>query len=241
MASHLVERYGKPTVVLDMKADGTACGSARSIEGFDLYRAVSACSHVLTRFGGHPMAAGMGLAVADIPVFAQAINAYAEKEYPRMPALQLHLDCKLSPAYLTLDLAESLQLLEPCGTDNPAALFGLFHLQLVSVSPLGAEGKHLRLEAEKKGRRLRIVQFGVKPEDFPYVPGDFIDCAVQISKNPYKGKVYLSVRAADVRRSGTDDDRYFNELYDYRAFCKTVPTNTRCTRIGRFALRYIGS
>ena len=52
VASHLVERYGKPTVVLDMKADGTACGSARSIEGFDLYRAVSACSHVLTRFGG---------------------------------------------------------------------------------------------------------------------------------------------------------------------------------------------
>lgn len=68
-----------------------------------------------------------------------------------MPALQLHLDCKLSPAYLTLDLAESLQLLEPCGTDNPAALFGLFHLQLVSVSPLGAEGKHLRLEAGEKG------------------------------------------------------------------------------------------
>ena len=57
-----------------------------------------------------------------------------------MPALQLHLDCKLSPAYLTLDLAESLQLLEPCGTDNPAALFGLFHLQLVSVSPLGGRG-----------------------------------------------------------------------------------------------------
>mgnify|MGYP000320320222 CR=1 FL=1 len=54
-----------------------------------------------------------------------------------MPALQLHLDCKLSPAYLTLDLAENLQLLEPCGTDNPAALFGLFHLQLVSVSPWG--------------------------------------------------------------------------------------------------------
>ena len=74
VASHLVERYGKPTVVLDMKADGTACGSARSIEGFDLYRAVVACSHVLTRFGGHPMAAGMGLAVADIPVFARAIK-----------------------------------------------------------------------------------------------------------------------------------------------------------------------
>lgn len=241
VASHLVERYGKPTVVLDMKADGTACGSARSIEGFDLYRAVSACSHVLTRFGGHPMAAGMGLAVADIPVFAQAINAYAEKEYPRMPALQLHLDCKLSPAYLTLDLAENLQLLEPCGTDNPAALFGLFHLQLVSVSPLGAEGKHLRLEAEKKGRRLRIVQFGVKPEDFPYVPGDFIDCAVQISKNPYKGKVYLSVRAADVRRSGTDDDRYFNELYDYRAFLQNgthqypvYPDRQVCAAVYRF-------
>jgi len=99
----------------------------------------------------------------------------------------------------------------------------------------------LRLEAEKKGRRLRIVQFGVKPEDFPYVPGDFIDCAVQISKNPYKGKVYLSVRAADVRRSGTDDDRYFNELYDYRAFLQNgthqypvYPDRQVCAAVYRF-------
>ena len=241
VASHLVERYGKPTVVLDMKADGTACGSARSIEGFDLYRAVAACSQVLTRFGGHPMAAGMGLAAADIPVFARAINAYAEKEYPRMPALQLHLDCKLSPAYLTLDLAENLQLLEPCGTDNLAALFGLFHLQLVSVSPLGAEGKHLRLEAEKKGRRLRIVQFGVKPEDFPYVPGDFIDCAVQISKIPIRAKsIFLCGRqmCAAAARTMTGIITSFTIT---EPFCKTVPTNTRCTRIGRFAPRYIGS
>ncbi len=125
-----------------------------------------------------------------------------------MPALQLHLDCKLSGI---LDLRFGGEF---------AAAGALWHRQsggaVWSVSlaagvcqPPGAQGKHLRLEAEKKGRRLRIVQFGVKPEDFPYVPGDFIDCAVQISKDPYKGKVYLSVRAADVRRSGTDDDQVF--------------------------------
>lgn len=241
VAAHLVEQYGKPTVVLSVKEDGTACGSARSIEGFDLYLAVAACKELLTRFGGHPMAAGLGLAARDIDAFSAAINAYAEQTYPRMPALQLHLDCKLSPAYLTLELAESLQLLEPCGTGNPAALFGLFHMQLLSVHPMGAEGKHIRLEAEKKGRRLRIVQFGVRPEDFPYVPGDFIDCAVQIAKNPYKGKVYLSVRAVDIRRSGIEDDRYYNELYDYRAFLESgvhqyavYPQRQVCAAVYRF-------
>lgn len=62
VASHLVERYGKPTVVLDMKADGTACGSARSIEGFDLYRAVAAwqpCAHPLWR-SSHGCGYGLG-------------------------------------------------------------------------------------------------------------------------------------------------------------------------------------
>lgn len=61
VASHLVERYGKPTVVLDMKADGTACGSARSIEGFDLYQAVAGvqpCAHPLWR---SPYGCGYGL------------------------------------------------------------------------------------------------------------------------------------------------------------------------------------
>jgi trk system potassium uptake protein TrkH len=98
------------------------------------------------------------LATADIPVFARAINAYAEKEYPRMPALQLHLDCKLSPAYLTLDLAENLQLLEPCGTDNPAALF-----ILATAMVVGRLGPMTIAYAINRPRALESIRYPNEP------------------------------------------------------------------------------
>lgn len=222
VASHLVERYGKPAIVIGIKEDGTACGSARSIEGFNLFEAICACADILLRYGGHPMAAGMGLAAKDIDGFRTKINAFAAEKYPRMPVQHLVLDCKLSPFYLTTELAESLSLLEPCGAGNAQAVFGLYGMELVSVTPL-SEGKHIRLEVQKKGKRIKMVQFGMSPEQFPFLVGETVDCAVQVSKNLYKGRTYLSVRAQEIRRSGIDDDLYFAQLYDYQQFVQGTP------------------
>lgn len=240
VASHLVERYGKPAVVITLCADGTASGSARSIEGFNLFEAIQSCADCLTRYGGHPMAAGLGLLAENVAAFRETINAYAAEAYPSMPVQKLVLDCKLSPFYLTLDLVDSLSLLEPCGTENNQALFGLYGLEIVSVTPIG-EGKHIRIEAQKKGKKIRIVQFGVSPEQFPYLPGEIVDCAVRLSKNIFKERTYLSVRAEEIRRSGIDDDLYFAQLEDYRRFLAgagpkgaVYPDRAACSAVYRY-------
>lgn len=215
VASRIVEKYGKPAIIIGIDENGVAHGSARSIVGFNIFEAISSCEDELVRFGGHPLAAGITLEKDKIDLFRKKINDYALGAYPSMPAQELVLDCKLSPFYLTLDLIDNLEKLEPYGEGNPQAVFGIFNMKLVSVSPL-SEGKHIRLELEKKGRRIKVVKFGTRPENFPYSVGDVLNLAVKASKNLYRDKMYLSVQAVDIRLASTDDDKYFAEknLFD---------------------------
>ena len=134
-----------------------------------------------------------------------------------MPACLLRLDCKLSPFYLNTDLVDNLSSLEPYGADNTQPVFGLFNVTLVSVTPIG-EGKHIRLEVQKKGKNFKIVKFRATVDEFPYKAGDSIDVAIKVSKNYFKGRYYLSIRAEDIRPNGIDDDQYFKEKNELELF-----------------------
>lgn len=217
VASRVLDEYGKPSIIIGVDKDGEARGSARSIEGFNIFDAISSCADLLSRFGGHPRAAGLTLGSDKIDAFRKRINAFAAENYPVMPMQILHLDCKLSPFYLNLDLAENLSVLEPYGESNPCAVFALIGLTLQSVTPIG-KGKHIRIECEKKGKRIRIVKFGTSAEKFPFLIGEKIDAAVKVSKNIYNGRDYLSVQAVDIRKNGIDDERFFAEKSVYELF-----------------------
>lgn len=220
VASRIVDKYGKPAIVIGIDENGVAHGSARSVEGFNIFEAISSCDDLLIRFGGHPLAAGITLEPGDIDAFRKRINSYALENYPSMPAQELTLDCKLSPFYLSLDLVDNLSMLEPYGEANPQAVFGIFNMKLISVTPI-SEGKHIRLELEKKGRRIRAVKFGVTAQTFAYSPGDFLSLAVKVSKNLFRDKMYLSVQAVDIKLASADDDRYFEQKNIYDIYCAT--------------------
>lgn len=217
VASNIVSAYGKPAMIIGVDDDGEGTGSARSIDGFNIYDAIASCSDMLTHFGGHPLAAGFGIREEDIPQFRKKINEFAKANYPVMPPETLHIDCKLSPFYLDTDLVDNLKVLEPYGAKNPEAVFGLFNVELVNVTPIG-DGKHIRIEVQKKGRKFKVVKFKTSVDEFAYKQGDFIDLAVKVSKNIFKGKYYLSIRAVDIRKSKIDDDIYFNQKSDYELF-----------------------
>lgn len=240
VAANVLTRYSKPAIIIGIDDNGECTGSARSIDGFNIYEAISSCKEMLTHFGGHPLAAGLGIKECDIPKFRRAINDYAAKNYPTMPVQELRLDCKISPFYLNTELVDNLQVLEPYGADNPEAVFGLFNVTLVSVSPV-SEGKHIRLEVQKKGKSFKIIQFRTTPEEFPYKPGDRLDLAVKVSKNLYKGKYYLSIKSVAVRKNGIDDSKYFAERADYELFKagrehngSLYPTRDLCAVVFRF-------
>lgn len=239
-AAKILEEYGKPAIILSESDDETANGSARSIEGFNIYEAISSCADLLIHFGGHPKAAGMCIRTSDIDEFRKRINEYALEKYPVMPVPAIHIDFKLSPKFLNVELADSLAELEPYGESNPAAVFALMNITIQSVVPIG-NGKHIRLECEKKGVRFKIVKFGCSADDFPFSAGDAVDAAVKVSKNLYNGREYLSLQAADIKRHGNNDEKYFAEKEEYELFMlgrnnssSVFPGRQECSVIYKF-------
>lgn len=240
VAAHILEKYGKPTFVIGIDENGIARGSARSVEGFNIFEALTACSDDMIQFGGHPLAAGITLKEDMIEKFSADINEFAIKNYPIMPQVELTLDFKLAPSYLNLDLVDSLSVLEPYGAGNSQAVFGIYKLRLLGVTPL-SEGKHIRLDLQKKDTKIRVVKFSTSYDDFPYKPGDELNLAVKVSKNAYNGKMYLSVQAVDIRLSSLDEDKCFAEksAYDLYRYTGKVdeslyPTREDCAFVYKY-------
>ncbi|MCC8022553.1 MAG: single-stranded-DNA-specific exonuclease RecJ [Clostridiales bacterium] len=219
VAAKLVERYGKPSIVLGYGApDEKATGSCRSVEGFSIYDALEACSPCLTRFGGHPMAAGLQVERNRIEELRAAINEYARRTCPVMPVGELRLDFALSPAMLTLQMVDSLSVLEPFGAANSQPAFALLRMRLEQASAVG-DGKHMRMTLFRDSRRYNAIYFGMEPARFPYEPGDIVDLAVKISRNTYNGVDSVSIQVQDMRLSGTKDDKFFEEKAVWELFC----------------------
>ncbi len=210
IAARLTERYGRPSLVLSV-ADGRAKGSGRSLPGFSLFDALSACRDCLLGFGGHELAAGVTLDFTRVEEFRQAINAYAAEAMPDMPVPELRLDCKLRPGQISLPLLEVLAAMEPFGTGNPAPLFGLFGMRLVSVTPVGG-GRHLRLQLTRDGATLTAMKFGTTPERFPFAPGDEVNLAVSLDRNEYQGSVSVSILVKDIRFADTRQEEVLAAL-----------------------------
>lgn len=221
VASRITDRYGKPSIVLS-RGETEAKGSGRSVEGFSLFEAVCACGNLLIKYGGHPMAAGVTLAVGQIDAFRTAINAYAAEKYRRMPTQTVTLDCRLNPAALSVDMVESLRQLEPFGNGNPQPVFGLFNMTLCDISAVGGGG-HLRLTLEKNGAVLTAMRFNVKPEDFVYEKGDRLDLAVQLETREYRGQPSLTVIVRDIKPAGFDTAENIASLASYAAFRRSEP------------------
>lgn len=216
VASRLVERYGKPCIVISENETG-AKGSGRSIEGFSLYDALSYCESLLTQYGGHILAAGLSIESDKINDFRKMINEYADTLESVVPVL--NIDCKLNPHSINTDILVATEILEPYGADNPQPLFGLYNMELVSVQPVG-NGKHLRLSLRKNGCSVNAIMFSATLTDFQYAISDKVDLAVRLSANEYMGKTQVSVQVKDIRLSAYDDEKVIKSLNDYEAFCR---------------------
>lgn len=221
VASRLVEKYGKPCIVISKNGEA-AKGSGRSIWEFNLYDALSYCSDELTRFGGHTLAAGLSLNTDNIASFRDKINEYARTQPAPVPTV--NIDCKLNPATLSTDLVYSLDVLGPFGAENPSPLFGLYNMEITAVQPVGA-GKHLRISVRRKASMITVIMFSVTPAEFPFEIGDKVDLAVKLGINEYQGKEQLSVQVKAVRFAGSNDDAVMGSLVDYDDFCSCEEVN----------------
>lgn len=219
IAARLVDCYGKPAVVLSIGGDNIAHGSCRSLEGFSIYEAISACKAYTVMFGGHDMASGVTLAADEINDFRAAINAYAAKVCPVMPVASLDLAVRLRPDQVSTEKLALLQVLEPFGVGNPVPLFGLYRMRLDNITSLG-NGKHVRLSLSRDGVRISAVKFQTMPEEFPIPCGVTVNCVVSLDKNIYRGNTIVSVRVVDISYADTDREKLIEDTRTFEAILR---------------------
>lgn len=220
VAARLAQKYLRPCFVMSISPEtGLATGSGRSIEGFALFEALQSCSEFLEKFGGHAMAAGLTLKAENLSAFENAINSYADALGPVYAPLDI--SCRLNPAYITPAIIEVMQRLEPFGTANPRPVFGLYKMTVEKVEAMGG-GKHMRLTASRGRKSVSMVRFSVTPEEFGYRPGDVLDLAVTVESNIFRGEERLSVRIADARLAGEDDEKFLSSLFLYEKWKRNV-------------------
>ena len=147
VASRLTEVYFRPSVVITM-VDGMATGSARSVPGFDIYKAIESCRDILLNFGGHTYAAGLTLREEHVGEFVRRFDEYVEaniSECQTKPVLQIEAELRFSE--ISRRLMNDLKRLSPFGPDNPRPLFITQHVYDYGTSRVvGRQQEHIRLE-----------------------------------------------------------------------------------------------
>lgn len=216
VAARITEKYGRPCVVISRDGE-SAKGSCRSVEGFSIYDAIEAVSDCLEHFGGHTLAAGIGIRSSRIAEFRKRINAYATDI--EMPFALQKVDCRLLPSSINLDLLSSLSMLEPFGAGNHQPCFGLFGVKIDDVAGV-SDGKHVRMTVSKNGSRTGVVYFGMPEKRFPFEKGDTVDLAVNLDRNVYNGEARVSVIVRGIRPSLTDEEKVLSSISLYEKFAR---------------------
>ena len=171
VASRLTELYYKPSVVLTL-ANGLATGSSRSVQGFDIYKAIDASRDLLENFGGHPYAVGLSLKEENIPEFTRRFEEYV-KEHIQPEQLQplLDIDAFITFSEITPAFISTLRRFNPFGPGNNKPVFCTRNVMDFGTSKLvGKNLEHIKFELvdDTSGKVFNGIAFNMA-EHFPYV------------------------------------------------------------------------
>ncbi|HYH52995.1 MAG TPA: single-stranded-DNA-specific exonuclease RecJ [Solirubrobacterales bacterium] len=187
VASRLVERHHRPTVVISLAEDGSGRGSGRSIPGFDLLAALEACSEHLEGFGGHRAAAGLTIRAEKVEAFREAFAAHADEALSPADLRRVEkVDAIVGGVGLGLELAEELGQLAPFGMGNPGVRLLVPSARVSDVRAMG-EGKHARFSLHSGSHRALGVAFG--RSSLGVEAEETIDASVRLEVNHWNGSV----------------------------------------------------
>lgn len=199
VASRLAETYHRPAFIFSIE-DGIAKGSARSIPGFDICRALGQCGDLLISFGGHKQAAGVKLRTGALPAFAQRMKEIFMLDMEggaAKPVLEIHAPVKLGDVNNVL--MKELELLEPFGYGNPEPLLGAKNLEVVEPRVVGS--KHLKLKVRNGSLSFDAIGFDMGGLLDDLIPSAPYDAAFSPSFNEWNGNRYLQLVLKGLRPS----------------------------------------
>jgi single-stranded-DNA-specific exonuclease len=208
VAGRLAEKFHRPVVLLSQDELGVkpALGSARSVQGFNLHAALTACSHHLLSHGGHAAAAGLKIADESIEAFRAEFCEHAAVAIPpEMRSAELHIDAETPLAALTLNTVRQMEQLAPFGSGNTRPLLCTSAVRLAGPPKRMGEGeRHLMLNLLQHNLRLRAVAFGGADwhdELAKHAGNGGVSIAFRPTINVFRGQQSVELELADWQAS----------------------------------------
>lgn len=187
VASRLVEEFYKPTLIISV-ADGIGKGSCRSIEAFDMYKALDSVKDLLIQFGGHKQAAGFSIESDKIPELRRRLTLYCEENLEDSDYLPvIDIDAKLEEEDISLQTINAISVLEPYGMANSTPVFSLNNIKVKTFFLMGSEKQHLKYILDINGKEVDAISWFGKDYLYNIFPSDRIRIAFTLQVNEWQG------------------------------------------------------
>ncbi|WP_088102617.1 single-stranded-DNA-specific exonuclease RecJ [Halalkalibacter urbisdiaboli] len=215
VASRLVERFYRPTIVLSIDSHkGVAKGSARSIEGFDMFAELSKNREILPHFGGHPMAAGLTMKIDDVDILRKRLNEQAMEVLSDEDFIPVsNIDLVADIEELSLSVIQQLDELAPFGVSNPTPKVMLNGVSLAQIRRIGSESNHLKINFSQNGNTLDGIGFHLGHLQDEMSSSAKVSAVGTLSVNEWNGHVKPQIMLEDLAV-----DEW--QLFDWRSIQK---------------------
>jgi len=231
VASRITEKFSRPTILVSFEGcgaekcgDDMGKGSGRSIKGLNLVDALSHCDDVLSKFGGHELAAGLSVTRENLPAFRKKINDYARCNLTTEDMIPtVEADMEISFSSISLSLAEDLQVLEPYGVGNPMPTFFTSGINVNEITSI-SEGKHTRFSFGDGRGNVSAMFFSNSPDSLGIYNGDKVDIIYNLDINEWLGRRTVQLNIKDIRHSEGQhklyekEEKRFNEIWNGASF-----------------------
>ncbi|MDD4901683.1 MAG: single-stranded-DNA-specific exonuclease RecJ [Patescibacteria group bacterium] len=208
VAGKIAEKYYKPTLIITKTGKGYK-GSGRSIEEFNLFKAIEEAGDFLGNHGGHPMACGFNLSIANLHAFADQIRKIARRELGEMELEpKLKIDCEILIDEASRSLYREILRLAPFGQHNPEPKFLSENIQIKDIVKMGASSQHIKFRFNSsEGARaggLWGVGFNHAEEWGDFKIGDTVDAVYTLDENEFNGNTSLQLKLVDLKLHGSE-------------------------------------
>ncbi len=200
VASRCIEHYYRPTIILT-ESNGKASGSARSVDGFDIHAAISACKDLLDKYGGHEYAAGLTLPLENLEDFQEQFEqVVVDRILPDQLIPKVIIDTELPLKHISFKNLRILSRMEPFGPQNLSPVFGTKNVYMTSGLQLLKE-KHAKGLLQERGcdNKIEFIAFGLGDKMKHIQPHQPFDIAYHIDENNFMQRRSLIINIRDVK------------------------------------------
>lgn len=185
IASRVTEKYNRPVALIGLN-EGSGRGSARSIEGFNVFRVLESCTDLFKDFGGHAGAAGFEIDPENIPELKRRLLEIVESMNFEFTPI-IHIDYELDPSKVSLNTVQEIKILDPFGEGNPPPIFSTKDAVAIEVNTVGSNNAHFKAKFSFNGSTFEVIGFGMGEFAKTVKPNGHYDIAYSLSTNIWNG------------------------------------------------------